>query len=64
MQKEVKGYWGPDIHRSDASSGSEMKEEEHLVMGWIHYWKAYDMVPHSWVIESLTMMGIAKNVNF
>ena len=22
------------------------------------------MVPHSWVIESLTMIGIAKNVNF
>ena len=22
------------------------------------------MVPHSWVIESLNMIGIAKNVNF
>ena len=28
-------------------------------MGWIDYWKA--MVPHSWVIESLNMMGIVKN---
>ena len=31
-------------------------------MGWINYWKAYDMVPHSWAIESLNMMDIAKNV--
>ena len=31
-------------------------------MGWINYQKAYDMVPQSWVIESLNMMGIAKNV--
>ena len=31
-------------------------------MGWIDYQKAYDMVLHFWVIESLNMMGIAKNV--
>ena len=31
-------------------------------MGWIDYQKAYDMVLHFWVIESLHMMGIAKNV--
>ena len=28
----------------------------------INFLKAYDMVPHSWVIESLNMMVIAKNV--
>ena len=28
MQNEVKGYWGPVIHRYDASPGSETKEEE------------------------------------
>ena len=34
-------------------------------MRWINYRKAYDMVPHSWVIETLNMMSIAKNiVNF
>ena len=31
-------------------------------MRWIDYRKAYGMVPHSWVIENLTMMGIVKNV--
>ena len=31
-------------------------------MGWINYLEVYDMVPHSWVTESLNMMGIVKNV--
>ena len=34
-------------------------------MGWIDYRKVYYMVPYSWGIESLNMMGIAKDmVNF
>ena len=36
--------------------------KKNLTMGWIDYQKAYDGVCHSWVIESLNMMGIAKNV--
>ena len=28
MQKKIKGYWGPVIHRQDASSGSKTNEEE------------------------------------
>ena len=36
--------------------------EKNLKIEWIDYWKVYDMVPHSWVIESLYMMSIAKNV--
>ena len=36
--------------------------KKNLEMGWIDYWKAYDMVPNSWVIKNLNMMGIAKNV--
>ena len=35
---------------------------KNLAMGWINYRKAYGMDPHSWVIESLNMMGIAKHV--
>jgi len=31
-------------------------------MAWIDYRKAYDMVPHSWIIECLEMFGIAENV--
>jgi hypothetical protein len=29
-----------------------------LAMGWIDYQKAYDLVPHSWIIEALRMVGV------
>ena len=31
-------------------------------MAWIDYRKAYDMVPYSWIVECLEMLGIAENV--
>ena len=31
-------------------------------MGWIDYKKAYDMVPHSWILEIVEMFGVAENV--
>ena len=31
-------------------------------MCWIDYRKAYYMVPHSWIMECLTMFKIATNV--
>ena len=31
-------------------------------MAWVDYKKAYDMVPHSWILEVVGMMGIAENV--
>ena len=31
-------------------------------LSWIDYKKAYDMVPHSWLMECTTMLGIALNV--
>ena len=31
-------------------------------MAWIDYKKAYDMVPHSWVLKCLEMVGAAKNI--
>ena len=31
-------------------------------MAWVDFRKAYDMVPHSWVIKCLKMFGIADNV--
>ena len=34
-----------------------------LAMAWIEYKKAYDMVPHSWISESLEMLGISNNVS-
>ena len=34
-----------------------------LTMAWIDYKKAYDMVPHSWILKCLEMVGRAKNMN-
>ena len=31
-------------------------------MAWIDYKKAYDFVPHSWIIECMEMFGVAENV--
>ena len=31
-------------------------------MAWIDYKKAYDMVPHSWIIKCLDLFGVAENI--
>ena len=31
-------------------------------MVWIDYKKAYDMVPHSWIIKCLDLFGVAENI--
>ena len=31
-------------------------------MAWIDYKKAYNMVPHSWIIECLDLFGVAENI--
>ena len=36
--------------------------KKNLAMAWIDYKKAYDMVPHSWIIECLDLFGVAENV--
>ena len=33
-------------------------------MAWIDFKKAYDMVPHSWIINSLKMYKISEVINF
>ena len=33
-----------------------------LSMGWIDYRKAYDMVPHSWILEMMGKVNVAENV--
>ena len=38
------------------------KHQRNLAMGWIDYKKAYDMVPHRWLIEAMKMVGIADNI--
>ena len=31
-------------------------------MAWIDYKKAYDMVPHSWILESLELVQVSDNI--
>ena len=38
------------------------RKPKNLAMAWVDYKKAYDMVPHSWIIESLKMAQVAGNV--
>ena len=38
------------------------KRHTNLGMAWIDYRKAYDMIPHSWILESLKMVNVADNV--
>ena len=38
------------------------KRRINLAMAWIDYRKVYDFVPHSLILESLDMLGIADNV--
>ena len=33
-----------------------------LAMMWIDYRKAYDMLPHSWILESLRLTKVAENI--
>ena len=33
-----------------------------LAIGWIDYQKAYDLIPHSWILETMNITGMAKNV--
>ena len=33
-----------------------------LAIAWIDYKKAYDMVPHLWIIECLDLFGVAENI--
>ena len=41
------------------------KRHTNLGMAWVDYKKAYDMIPHSWIIESLKLANVADNiVNF
>ena len=36
--------------------------KRNLAMGWIDYCKAYDMLPHSWIIKCLVILGINGKV--
>ena len=36
--------------------------QKNVAIAYIDYKKAYDMVPHSWILEMMDVTGIAKNV--
>ena len=38
------------------------RRQTNLCMAWVDFKKAYDMVPHSWIVESLRMFGLAENL--
>ena len=38
------------------------KRHTNLGMGWIYYKKAYDMIPHSWILESLGLVQVSENI--
>ena len=38
------------------------RRKTNLSMAWIDYKKAYDMVPHSWILECLKMVGVHEKV--
>ena len=38
------------------------KRKTNLAVAWIDYRKAYDFVPHSWILECLDMLRIADNL--
>ena len=39
------------------------KGHKNLAMAWVDYRKAYDLVPHSWILECLELSQISENIN-
>ena len=33
-----------------------------LAVTWIDYKKAYDMIPHSWIVKCLGMIGVSEQI--
>ena len=38
------------------------RRQKNLAMAWVDYKKAYDMVPHSWIVECLQLAQVPENV--
>ena len=52
-----------DLLYIDRAVIKEVKSRnKNLAMAWIDHKKAYDMVPHLWIIESLYLFGVAENI--
>ena len=68
LSEEQKGYRKASRRTKDLLYISrtvinEVKSRnKNLAMAWIDHKKAYDMVPHSWIIECLDLFGVADNI--
>ena len=52
-----------DLLYIDTAVIKEVKSRnKNLAMASIDYKKAYDMVPHLWIIECLDLFGVAENI--
>ena len=52
-----------DLLYIDRAVIKEVKSRnKNFAMAWITYKKAYDMVPHSWIIKCLDLFGVAENI--
>ena len=52
-----------DLLYTDRAVIKEVKSRnKKLVMAWVYYKKASDMVPHSSIIEYLGLFGVAENI--
>ena len=38
------------------------KGHTYLGMAWIDYKKAYDMIPHSWILKNLEPVQVSENI--
>ena len=38
-------------------------KQRFLSIAWIDYRKAYDILPHSWILETLGLIKVAKNID-
>ena len=51
-----------DLLYTDRAVIKEVKSRnKYLAMAWIDYKNAYDMVPHSWIMECLDLFGVTEN---
>ena len=59
-----KGYRATnDLLYIDRAVIKEVKSRNmNLAMAWIDYKKAYDTIPHSWIIECLDLFRVAENI--
>ena len=52
-----------DLLYIDKKIMKEVKQrKKNIAMCWLDYRKAYDLVPHSWLNECLSLFGVAENV--